>query len=72
MYARWGIPVAFLVAAAWYVDYHMVSDEPRSVAYDRTTGIGRYIRDDVGEVSNLSECPRIDKPRSDPDAICRP
>ena len=57
MYARYGIPVAFFVAAAWYIDYHMVSDEPQYIAYDRMTHIGRYIRQYVGDVANLDHRP---------------
>jgi hypothetical protein len=71
MYARYGIPVAFLVAAAWYPDYHMVSDEPQYIAYDRMTRIGRYIRDYVGEVANLGHRPNVDKPKPDPNGVCR-
>ncbi len=43
MYARYGIPVAFFSAAAWHRDYHMVTDEPQYIAYDRMARIGRYI-----------------------------
>jgi hypothetical protein len=71
MYARYGIPVAFLVAAAWYIDYHMVSDEPQYIAFDRMTKIGRYIRDYVGEVANLAHRPGVDKPKPDPNGLCR-
>lgn len=71
MYARYGIPVAFLVAAAWYQDYHMVSDEPQYIAFDRMTKIGRYIRDYVSEVANLTHRPNVDKPKPDPNGICR-
>jgi hypothetical protein len=71
MYARYGIPVAFFVAAAWYIDYHMVSDEPQYVAYDRMTHIGRFIRNYVGEVANLPGRPNVDKPKPDPNGLCR-
>jgi len=71
MYARYGIPVAFLVAAAWYLDYHMVSDEPQYIAFDRMTKIGRYIRDYVGEVANLAHRPNVDKPKPDPNGLYR-
>ena len=71
MYARYGIPVAFLVAAAWYQDYHMVSDEPQYIAYDRMTKIGRYIKDYVGEISNLAHRPTVDKAKPDPNGLCR-
>ena len=71
MYARYGIPVAFFVAAAWYFDYHMVSDEPQYIAYDRMTKIGRFIRDYVADVANLSHRPVVDQPKPEPNGLCR-
>jgi peptidase M28-like protein len=71
MYARYGIPVAFFVAAAWYIDYHMVSDEPQYIAYDRMTKIGRFIRDYVAEVADLEARPVVDQPKPEPNGLCR-
>ena len=71
MYARYGIPVVFFVAAAWYIDYHMVSDEPQYVAYPRMAKIANYIRDVVGEVANAPHRPVVDKPKPNPEATCR-
>ena len=71
MYARYGIPVVFFSAAAWHVDYHMVSDEPQYVAYPRMAKIANYIRDIVGEVANAPHRPVVDKPKPDPEATCR-
>ena len=71
MYARYGIPVAFFAAAAWYIDYHMVSDEPQYISYDRLAHVGRYIRDYIGEVANLNHRPVVDKPKPDPNGLCR-
>jgi hypothetical protein len=71
MYARWGIPVVFFVAAAWYIDYHMVSDEPQYVAYDRMAHIGRYIRDYTGAVANLDRRPAVNRPKPDPNGLCQ-
>ncbi|MDB4915642.1 MAG: peptidase [Gemmatimonadetes bacterium] len=71
MYARYGIPVVFYSAAAWHIDYHMVSDEPQYVAYDRTARIGRYIRDVIEAVANLDHRPVVDKPRPDPNGSCK-
>jgi hypothetical protein len=71
MYARYGIPVVFYSAAAWNIDYHMVSDEAPYIAYDRMTRIGRYISDVVGATANLDHRPVVDKPKPDPDAVCR-
>ena len=71
MYARYGIPVLFFSAAAWHIDYHMVSDEPQYIAFDRMTRIGRYIRDVVGAVADLDHRPIVDKPKPDPEGVCK-
>jgi hypothetical protein len=71
MYARYGIPVVFFSAAAWHIDYHMVSDEPQYIAYDRTARIGRYVRDVVASTANLDHRPVVDKPKPNPDAVCK-
>lgn len=71
MYARYGIPVVFFSAAAWYIDYHMVSDEPQYIAYDRMTRIGRYIRDVVRATADLDHRPVVDNAKPDPEGICR-
>jgi hypothetical protein len=71
MYARYGIPIVFFSAAAWHIDYHMVSDEPQYIAFDRMTRIGRYIRDVVAGVANLNHRPVVDKFLPDPEGVCR-
>jgi hypothetical protein len=71
MYARYGIPVLFYSAAAWHMDYHMVTDEPQYIAYDRMAKIGRYIRDVVAAVANLDHRPVVDKPKPDPSGSCK-
>jgi len=54
-----------------YIDYHMVSDEPQYIAYDRMTKIGRSIRDYVADVANLSHRPVVDQPKPEPNGLCR-
>ena len=71
MYARYGIPVAFFVAAAWHVDYHMITDAPQSVDFQRTARIGSYIRDVVRAVADLPHRPDLTGPKPDPQALCR-
>jgi hypothetical protein len=71
MYARYGIPVVFFVAAAWYIDYHMVSDEPQYIAYERMTRIGRFIREYIADVANLGHRPVLDKPKPEVNGLCR-
>ena len=71
MYARYGIPVAFFAAAAWYTDYHMVSDETQYIAFPRMTRIANLIRDYVAELANLTSRPALDTPAPDPNGVCR-
>jgi hypothetical protein len=71
MYARYGIPVAFFVAAAWYIDYHMQTDEPQYVAFDRMTRIGNYVHDVVAEVAGMKHRPALTGPKPDPQSLCR-
>jgi hypothetical protein len=71
MYARYGIPVLFFVSAVWYIDYHMVSDEPQYLDYPRMAKVGNYIKDVVGEIADLARRPVVDKPRPDPNGVCR-
>ena len=51
MYARFGIPIVFFSAAAWHIDYHMVSDEAEYIDYPRLTRIATYIGDLVERVN---------------------
>jgi len=60
-----------LQRGAWHIDYHMVSDEPQYIAYDRMTRIARYIRDVIGATADLTHRPAVDKPKPDPDGVCR-
>jgi len=71
MYARYGIPVLFFVSAVWYIDYHMVSDEPQYVDYPRLAKVGNYIKDVIADVAGLSHRPAIDKSKPDPNGVCR-
>ncbi|MEO5800862.1 MAG: M28 family peptidase [Gemmatimonadales bacterium] len=71
MYARYSIPVLFFVSAVWYIDYHMVSDEPQYLNYPRMAKVGNYIRDVVGAVANLPHRPTLDHGRLDPEAVCQ-
>lgn len=70
MYARYGIPVLFFVSAVWYIDYHMVSDEPQYINYPRLAKVGNYIKDVVGRVANLPHRPILDGQKPDPQGSC--
>ena len=68
------VPVALqrkFQCRSWYRDYHMVSDEPQYVAYNRMARIGQYIQDYVSEIAKLGHQPLVDKPKPDPYATCK-
>jgi len=71
MYARYGIPIVFFSAAAWHIDYHMVSDEAQYVDYPRMTRIASYIGDLTRAVADLDHRPVVDKQKPDPNGTCR-
>jgi hypothetical protein len=71
MYARFGIPVVFFSAAAWHIDYHMVSDEAEYIDYPRMTRIATYVADLTRAIADLDHRPVVDKPKPDPDGTCR-
>ena len=71
MYARYGIPVVFFSAAAWYIDYHMVSDEPQYVDYDHSQKVATFVRDIVVTSANRAQRYLVDGPRQDPKLPCR-
>ncbi|HEX3926789.1 MAG TPA: M28 family peptidase [Gemmatimonadales bacterium] len=71
MYARYGIPVAFFSAEPWHRDYHMVTDEPQYLDYDRMAKIGNYLRDFVRALADLPHRLVLDGPRPDSNATCR-
>jgi hypothetical protein len=71
MYARFGIPIVFFSAAAWHIDYHMVSDEPEYIDYPRMTRIATYIGDLTRTIADLDHRPVVDRPKPDPSGTCR-
>jgi Zn-dependent M28 family amino/carboxypeptidase len=71
MYARYSIPVLFFVSAVWYIDYHMVSDEPQYLNYPRMAKVGNFIHDVIGEIANQPRRPALDHPRRDPEEVCK-
>ena len=68
-YARYGIPIVF-VTTGGHADYHMLTDEPQYIDYDRLTRISQYVGDLVGRLANLPNRPVVDKPKPDPKGQC--
>ena len=69
-YARYGIPIAFFSTGS-HPDYHMLTDEPQYIDYNRLTQVANYVRDLALTVANLDHRVVVDKPKPDPQAACR-
>jgi hypothetical protein len=68
-YARYGIPIVF-VSTGGHADYHMVTDEPQYIDYDRLTRVSQYVADLAGQLAALPTRPVVDKPKPDPKGQC--
>ncbi|HEX6373836.1 MAG TPA: M28 family peptidase [Longimicrobium sp.] len=69
-YARYGIPVTFFTTGG-HSDYHMLTDEPQYVEYDKLVRIARFIGAVAENVANRDARLVVDKPRPDPRAPCQ-
>lgn len=69
-YARFGIPVTFFTSGG-HSDYHMLTDEPQYIEYDKMVRVVRLIGSVAEEVANRDARLVVDKPRPDPNAECR-
>lgn len=70
MYARYAIPVAFFTTGS-HRDYHMLTDEPQYIDYDKFARVTRLIADLGRTVANLDTPPAVDGTRPDPQGQCR-
>ena len=69
-YARYGIPIVFL-STGGHPDYHMLTDEPQYIDYNRLAQVANYVADLATTVANLDHRVVVDKPKPDPRAPCR-
>lgn len=69
MYARYGIPIVFFSTGS-HRDYHMLTDEPEYIDYDKLAAVTRFVLDLAQNVADLDHRPVVDKPRPDPHAPC--
>jgi len=69
-YARFGIPVTFFTTGG-HSDYHMVTDEPQYVDYEKLASVSRLIADIARGVGDRPERLVVDKPKPDPNGECR-
>jgi hypothetical protein len=70
MYARFGIPIAFFSTGS-HLDYHQLTDEPQYIDYEKLARVTRLIGDVALAVADLDHRIVVDKPKPDPDAVCR-
>jgi len=68
-YARYGIPVTFFTTGG-HSDYHMLTDEPQYIEYDKLANVSRYIAAVTETIGNRTERLVVDKPVLGPDAPC--
>lgn len=69
-FARFGIPSVFFTTGS-HQDYHMLTDEPQYIAYDKYARLTRFMSDVVVALGNRDQRPVVDKPVPDPMGICR-
>ncbi len=69
-YARYGIPsVAF--SRGEHMDYHQVTDEAQYIDYDAVARVATFVKDAAVELATRADRPKLDKPKTDPNAPCR-
>lgn len=68
-YARYGIPVVFFSTGS-HRDYHMVTDEPQYIDYDKYARVTAFVADVAKAVGNRGERVLVDGPRPDPRGQC--
>ena len=70
MYARFGIPITFFTTGS-HLDYHQLTDEPQYIDYDKMTRVTRLIADVATAVADLDHRLAVDKPKPDPEGVCK-
>jgi hypothetical protein len=70
MYARTGIPIAYL-SRGYHPAYHQVTDEPQYISYTGLANVATFVRDIALAVANRNDRVRVNKPKPDPLAPCQ-
>ena len=70
MYARFGIPIVFFTTGS-HPDYHMLTDEPQYINYDKMSRVARFVAAVADSVANLDHRPVVDHPKPDPYGVCQ-
>ncbi|MCC7054475.1 MAG: M28 family peptidase [Gemmatimonadaceae bacterium] len=69
-YARYGIPAA-VFSRGEHMDYHQVTDEAQYIDYDALARVATFVKDAAISLATRADRPRLDKPKTDPNAPCR-
>ncbi|HEU4952935.1 MAG TPA: M28 family peptidase [Gemmatimonadales bacterium] len=70
MYARFGIPIAFFTTGS-HQDYHQLTDEPQYIDYEKMARVTSLIADVAMTVADLDHRVVVDKPKPDPEGVCK-
>jgi hypothetical protein len=68
-YAKFGIPITFFTTGG-HADYHQLTDEPQYINYAHMQRVVDFVKDIAIEVAN-GKRPTVDKPKPDPNGVCR-
>jgi hypothetical protein len=68
-YARYGIPIVFFSTGS-HRDYHMATDEPEYIDYDKYARVTSLIMDLARTVADRDQRVVVDKPKPDPNGRC--
>jgi hypothetical protein len=69
-YARYGIPVTFFTTGG-HSDYHMLTDEPQYIDYDKLARVSQLIAAVAENIANRDARLVVDKPVPGPNAPCQ-
>jgi hypothetical protein len=69
-YARYGIPVTFFTTGG-HSDYHMLTDEPQYIEFDKMVRVTQLIASVAEGVANRPARLVVDKPKPDPHGQCQ-
>jgi hypothetical protein len=69
-YARYGIPVTFF-STGGHRDYHMITDEPQYIDYNKLRSVAQFIHDVAENVANLDHRVVVDGKKGDPYGTCQ-
>ena len=70
MYARFGIPIAFFTTGS-HRDYHQVTDEVQYIDFEKMAHVTSLVADVATRVADLDHRVVVDKPKPDPEGVCK-